>query len=411
MAIFDTCALMCLLWLYAMVCWHPAQTLRVRSGDGLPVYTYTRDVLLNLRRNATSKPVLDPELDIIGVKTRKRGRRGGTKVKNRRREYKPVFPSVIMGNVRSLCNKVDELSACVRYDRTYRQSSLMCFTESWLTEKIPESHVKLDGFTLHRLDRDLSVTAKKQGGGVCAYVNERWCHPNHITVKERICDQDIELLVVSCRPYYLPREISHVIVTVVYIPPSANGKRATETIARVTHKLQSSSPDALFIITGDFNHCSLSTALLSFRQMVKCPTRGKKTIDLFYTNIKVSFISSALPPLGQSDHNLVLLKSKYTPVVQKQPATYKTVRVWSEEACEALKGCFECTDWSVFTEGHDCNDVEDIADKVTSYVNYCVDLVVPCKRVKVFSNNKPWVTKEVKAAINRKNFLFTVGTQ
>lgn len=371
--------------------------------------SYTREQLISLRPHAPSKPDLDPELSDIKRKIRKRGCRGGSKVKNRQRGYKPVLPSVITGNVRSLCNKVDELSACVRFDRVYRQSSLLCFTETWLNERTPEAHVTLDGFTLHRMDRDLSRTAKKQGGGVCAYVNERWCHPDHVTVKERLSDVNIELLVVSCRPYYLPREISHVVLIVVYIPPSATGKLATDIISRTTHELQRSSPDALFIITGDFNHCSLSAVLPSFRQMVKCPTRGKKTIDLFYTNIKDSFVSSALPPLGQSDHNLVLLKSIYTPVVQRQPVTYKTVRVWSEEACEALKACFECTDWSVFLEDSEHNDVEDISDRVTCYINYCVDLVIPCKQIKVFANNKPWVTKEVKAAINRKKLAFFKG--
>lgn len=257
------------------------------------------------------------------------------------------------------------------------------------------------------MDRDLSTTFKKQGGGVCAYVNERWCHPDHVTVKQRVCDVNIELLVVICWPYYLPREISHVVVTVVYIQPSANGKLATETVSQMIHDLQRSSPDALFIITGDFNHCSLSATLPSFRQMVECPTRGKRTIDLLYTNIKNSFISSALPPLGQSDHNLVLLKSKYTPVVRKHPVTYKTVHVWSEEASEALGGCFECTDWSVFLE--DSDDINDIVDKVTCYINYCVDLVLPCKKLKVFANNKPWVTKEVKVAINKKKLAFFSG--
>lgn len=266
---------------------------------------------------------------------------------------------------------MDELSACVRFDRVYRHSSLLCFTETWLNQRTPESHVKLNGFTLHRMDRDLSCTAKKQGGGVCVYVNEHWCHPDHVTVKERLSDDNIELLVVSCRPYYLPREISHVVLTVVYIPPSANGKLAAENISKITHELQRSSPDALFLITGDFNHCSLSASLPSFKQMIKCPTRGNKTIDLFYTNIKDSFVSSALPPLGHLDHNLVLLKSIYTPAVQRQPVTYKTVRVWSEEACETLKVCFECTDWSIFLEDSEHDDVVYISDSDLFYKLLC----------------------------------------
>ena len=114
-------------------------------------------------------------------------------------------------------------------------------------------------------------------------------------------------------------------------------------------------------------------------------------------------MSCALPPLGQSDHNLVYLSPKYIPIVHRRPATTKSVRVWSDEACEQLKGCFDCTDWSIF---YDDNDVDIITDHVTSYINFCVNSVIPCKVIRCFSNNKPWVTKEVKAALNRKKVAF-----
>lgn len=69
-----------------------------------------------------------------------------------------------------------------------------------------------------RADRSKS-SGKWKGGGLVVFINSRWCQPGHVTVKEQICNQDIELLVVSLRPYYLPREFSHVFA--VYIPPSA----------------------------------------------------------------------------------------------------------------------------------------------------------------------------------------------
>ncbi|KAJ8290105.1 hypothetical protein GJAV_G00008760 [Gymnothorax javanicus] len=43
-------------------------------------------------------------------------------------------------------------------------------------------------------DRDLMKAGKKAGGGVCINVNEQWCSPAHITEKQRMCDQNIELL-------------------------------------------------------------------------------------------------------------------------------------------------------------------------------------------------------------------------
>ncbi len=227
------------LWVFLwteFVC--PAVQARVMIATAATTYTYSLDELYHIRdAMLTCKPSLDipPEL-----KRRKRGRRGGLRVRARLRKFKPVLPSVIMGNVRSLAHKVDELAALLKYDRLFRQSSLLCFTESWLNDSSPASYTEMDGFSVFRLDRDCEKTGKKTGVGVCLYVNEQWCHSGHITVKESVCEENIELLAVSCRPYYLPRELSNVIVTVTYIPPSANAKLANDTIVRAAHDLPKS---------------------------------------------------------------------------------------------------------------------------------------------------------------------------
>ncbi|KAK0139208.1 hypothetical protein N1851_024135 [Merluccius polli] len=148
--------------------------------------------------------------------------------------------------------------------------------------------------------------------------------------------------------------------------------------------------------------------LSCWRQWVTCPTRKDKTIDLFYSNVKDGYLSLPLAPLCGSDHNLVLLPSKYTPLVHRQSISSKSVRVWSEDACEDLRGCFERTDWTVFYDDEDSN-VDNIAECVTAYINFCTDMIIPCKTIKSFANNKPWVTKEIKAAINNKKRAFRKG--
>jgi len=55
-------------------------------------------------------------------------------------------------------------------------------------------------------------------------VNNKWCNPMHATIKEQICNKDIELLEVNLRPYYLPREFTLVVAIVVYIPLSAKAE-------------------------------------------------------------------------------------------------------------------------------------------------------------------------------------------
>ena len=213
---------------------------------------------------------------------RKKCRKGGVRRRNSKRGTRPILPSVITGNVQSISNKMDELYASLRF-RDFRNCSMMCFSETWLHDKIHDP--VLNGFTLLRADRDKEITKKSKGGGVCVYVNKEWCHPANITVKQKVCTPHVELLCVAARPYYLPREFSHVIVTVVYIPPQANEKEATDTLFRLVSDQQTASPDALFLVTGDFNRTSLKNKLPTFQQCVNVHTWKDKTIDLFYTNV------------------------------------------------------------------------------------------------------------------------------
>ncbi|KAI3374520.1 hypothetical protein L3Q82_021003 [Scortum barcoo] len=95
-----------------------------------------------------------------------------------------------MGNVRSLPNKMDELAALTRHQREYRECSLLLFTETWLTALTPDTAAELDGFKL-----SYGRTEARRA--------------------EQHCCKDIELLAVSMRPYYLPREFTHALAVVV----------------------------------------------------------------------------------------------------------------------------------------------------------------------------------------------------
>ena len=156
----------------------------------------------------------------------------------------------------SLRNKLDELQGNVCFLRDYKDCCVMAFTESWLTEQDSDTDLSIDGFGVpFRQDRDAEVTGKSRGGGVCIYVNKRYC--SSVTVRESLCSSDVELLSVSLRPFYLPREFPQIFITTVYIPPKANPSTATSTIFDVVQKLQSMSPEAPHFILGDFNHVSL----------------------------------------------------------------------------------------------------------------------------------------------------------
>lgn len=87
----------------------------------------------------------------------------------------------------------------------------------------------------------------------------------------------------------------------------------------------------------------------------------------------------------------------------------KCVKVWMPESVEELRGCFECTEWEVFLNA--CNTVSEATDVVSSYISFCEDLIIPQKKVKIFPNNKPWITKSLKATLNKKKIAFQTGNK
>ena len=85
-------------------------------------------------------------------------------------------------------------------------------------------------------------------------------------------------MVLKCRPFYLPREFTAILVVAVYLPPdpSSEGKEeALGELYRAISEQQTAHPDGLLIVAGDFNHANLKTVLPKIYQHVDFPTRGK----------------------------------------------------------------------------------------------------------------------------------------
>lgn len=108
----------------------------------------------------------------------------------------------------------------------------MVFTETWLHQDIPDSLCEIKGFSLIQANRT-EMSGNNRGGGVCVYINDNWCRQH--TVRETTCSPDVELLFLSLRPVYLPREFGNIILYAVYVPPSRN---AASTAVYITDCVQ-----------------------------------------------------------------------------------------------------------------------------------------------------------------------------
>jgi hypothetical protein len=93
------------------------------------------------------------------------------------------------------------------------------------------------------------------------HINNSWC-----TEAENIlcsCSPDLEFLMLKCRPHYMPREFTCAIITAVYISPQANTEAALSELYNIISQKESSHPEAVFIVTGDFNKVCLKHVFLS----------------------------------------------------------------------------------------------------------------------------------------------------
>ena len=257
-----------------------------------------------------------------------------------------------------------------------------------------------------RADR-LPESGKKHGGGLCFYINEKWC--NNATVRYQVCCPDVEMLTVNVRPFYLPREFSQIYLCIAYCPPKSNVQVACDIVADHIHSLQARSPDAAIVIMGDFNACTLDKSLPDFHQYVTCPTREQKTIDLCYANVPNAYLSRALPALGKSDHSMVQLMPVYRQRVRREKPKKITVKRWSPEAVDTLRACFDCTSWDVLVDG--CNSIDEAVEVTTDYIRFCESICIPEKTIKCFPNNKPWVDSSLKEMLNGKKHALKHGTK
>ena len=376
------------------------------NGDGsvLRIF-YDRDFLLSLKDKVynpytevlTSDSVLASENNTKKKKNKKRGSRGGVKNRLKRNGIRTPLPAIILSNLRSINNKIDELTALSKFDKDFRESALICFTETWLTDKEEHENINIEGFECIRHDRDVNLTEKERGGGICIFMNKRWAE--NWTIRDKISAPSYEILTVSFRPFYLPREFGEITIILTYVP-GPDDKGSAKAIADCYNKEIARSPNNPVFILGDFNTCDITEQLPLLHQYVHCSTRLNKTLDRCFGNIKDAFAAFSRPALGRSDHVVLHLVPKYRQLLKTDKPSIKTISDWSYNSSESLKACFESTDWDVFFDANLAPD--ELTDTVSSYVQWCKDLYINDKSIKIFPNNKPWITKELKGVLNEK---------
>ena len=136
---------------------------------------------------------------------------------------------------------------------------------------------------------------------------------------------------------------------------------------------------------------------------MKFPTRGDIILDKFFCNLKNTYVTEKLSPLKNSDHAMIYMKPIYKKKARIKLKPRK-VKLLDKDGLECVRVCFSETNWEIFKTS--CEDLNDLSDTISCYINFCTNLFTKTKTVKQFSNNHPWITKNVKSLIRERHRLY-----
>lgn len=141
-------------------------------------------------------------------------------------------------NVRSLFCHLNELQ--IEFNET--NFYILGFSESWLSNVLPNQMINIIGYNPIRLDR----SSGKKGGGLILYIREdlAW---DFLTNQSQISNADIEILTIIIKR----KHQRNLCVSLVYIPPSGNLDIAIGKLNEVAKEITLLNFD--WIIGGDFN--------------------------------------------------------------------------------------------------------------------------------------------------------------
>ena len=308
------------------------------------------------------------------------------------------LPSLLLANVRSIIRKLDETEAVV----SILNISIIVLTETWLTV-YNQNTLSFQNYIAYHRPRG---KCKRASGGVSILVS-----PDMVSTKLQISVPDhLECLWLSCRPTWLPRVVSVIVVCAVYYPGSTSDyapsqEELIDHIMDNVQRLKEKYSEPLFFIAGDFNDLNFDPLLMicQFTQKVKVPTRDNSILDCIISNASDNLYQEpyTIPKIGSSDHFPVL----YEPKVYKPP-TRVVKRVKKRVFPRAEVNSFGR--WITQNKWYEVLDVDDPDCKVSAYSTSIwekIDKHFPLQSFKMTNVDKPWITPEIKQKISLRHKL------
>ena len=302
-----------------------------------------------------------------------------------------ILPNIMLTNARSVMNKLEDLHVTIEQ----QNADIVCISESFLSDEIPDDVIEYEGFAIHRKNRN------RHGGGVLCYIKES------LKLKKwtELDTPGIESVWFTVSAKNMPRDIPSITVGAIYHPPSAEDGPMLDHIMNSLDHITQRRPSTHIILLGDFNQLrDVRLRGYPLKQAVKKATRKDAILDKIYTNFGQYYQEpDTRCPVGLSDHNVVVccpLESNYSKVgVVKQVATHVMDHNSKVLFAQELKS----VDWrSLFI----APTVTEQFHMFQSTMDSLMDKYFPLKIVTRCSSDKPWVTDYFRELISKREYAW-----
>ena len=140
------------------------------------------------------------------------------------------------------------------------------------------------------------------------------------------------------------------------------------------------------------------TATHGLIQHVDQPTRGKNTLDLILSNLPHPVTVQAFPPLGKSDHCVIL--AEFSPVtLRTEPVSQRRVWRYNQADWGRMRHFIRQTDWQHILSHHP----EHACVQLTARIQEGMDRFIPSKHLSVRTCDPVWWTPECSPAVSARN--------
>ena len=305
-------------------------------------------------------------------------------------------------NVNGLLQKLEELKLLL-FETKF---DIFAVSETHLHENITNNEITIDGYSIIRKDR---TGQKNQWGGVLIY------HRNHLEIHQTQVEPEFSKMEAVWLEVLTKSQ--KLLVACIYRPP--NDKvflhQLNEILNNICHRSN-------ILLMGDFNidlskvNTPLSNDLkqmlagANLSNVIKNHTRitdhSRTLIDLAITADVSKIKQSGSHGTGISDHDLIyttinLLKPRIPPKLI-------TVRNYKHIDSARIKQELESVPWHIISL------FDDVDDCLWCWNYLLKDVIsdhVKTRKVKVRSNNQPWMNGDIRKAINNRYKLLKKARQ